>query len=127
MDAFKICRSCGKIWESRDEFLKLDGLIPLGFQAHFLDGNKSILLFHHDAPNCQTTLAVPVMLFKDLIPGLMERETAFLTSECNGLCLTDNRLVSCGHPYCRNALIRQFAADLAARKKNSSTNEQRKE
>ncbi len=118
MKKFKICQKCGKIWGSREEFLALDDLIPLGFQAHFLDGSKSVLLFEHEAANCGTTLAVAVTEMIDLFPEYNQMPVAVNTSECTGLCLTDNRLEPCGNSNCRNALVRKFVAELNERKRH---------
>ena len=68
MEPFKKCQKCGKVWERRDKFLEMDGLLPLGFQAHYSDGYKSIILFLHDIPECRTTLAIPIIKILDLIP-----------------------------------------------------------
>lgn len=112
----KICQGCGKIWETLDDFLKLEDLIPIGFQAHFLDGDKSILLFHHDRPNCGTTLAIPVTEFAHLIPDFYRWQVEVGTEQCEGHCLTTTDLEPCGHPYCRNALVRDFIQSLLRKK-----------
>lgn len=117
MHIFKKCRSCGKTWQTAEEFFTLKELTPLGFQAHFFDGSKSLLLFHHNTSTCQTTLAIPVKEIAYLIPGYSETEIAFLSEECPGLCLTDNRLEPCGHPTCRNSLVRNFVQELLDKKK----------
>lgn len=116
MKIFKACTKCGKVWKSCEDFLELKDLLPLGFQAHFLDGNKSVCLFQHQVPNCQTTLAVPVILFADVIPGFIQSDDALFSNSCRGICLTDNRLIPCDHPYCRNALVRRFVQKLVKKK-----------
>lgn len=116
MQSFKVCTKCGKVWQTREQFLELEELVPLGFQAHFLDGEKSILMFHHETAGCNTTLAIPLQEFVDLIPGYHETELAYGTDSCRAICLTDNDLMPCDHPNCKNALVRQFVQELAAKK-----------
>ncbi|MFZ0391794.1 MAG: hypothetical protein WAN36_15140, partial [Calditrichia bacterium] len=97
---FKKCMKCGKLWLNRDEFLDSDELVPVGFQAHFLDGDKSSLLFTHKLDDCNTTLGVPLALFSDLIPGFKDSPNLINSSVCPGLCLTDTDLTPCSKSQC---------------------------
>ncbi len=114
---FKKCQKCGKIWGTRDEFLDLTDLNPLGFQAHFTDGSKSILFFTHMSENCGTTISIPVFEFLDFFPAYEEMPLDLNGPECDGLCLRDNRLQACSNPNCRNALVREFVQTLKEKKK----------
>jgi hypothetical protein len=94
----------------------LENLTPLGFQAHFLDGSKSILLFHHNNTDCNTTVAIPLYEVLDLIPNYFSRESAILSASCRGLCLTDSKLEPCDNAACRNSLVRQYIRSLYEKK-----------
>jgi hypothetical protein len=118
MEPFKKCNRCGKIWESRDKFLELDDLLPLGYQTHYSDGFKSVILFLHDVPECRTTLAIPITNILDLIPGFDLMENKMLSEKCRGLCLRDPSLEPCDNNNCRNTLVRNFIRDLYKKKKS---------
>jgi len=117
MQIFKECGNCGTTWQTAEAFFSPEELTPLGFQAHFFDGSKSLLLFHHHTNECQTTLAIRIKDVAHLIPGYSETESVFLSEKCPELCLTDSHLEGCGHPNCRNSLVCDFVQELLEKKK----------
>lgn len=119
MPVLKVCRKCGAVWNSVEQFLSSNEIVPLGFQAHFSDGDKSVLLFQHNTLGCNTTLALPVGEFSGLIPGYDRTPNAFQSPSCRGICLTNNQLKPCDHPNCRNALVRGFVRKLLQEKQGA--------
>jgi len=63
-------------------------------------------------PECYTTLAVKVDLFKDLYQGTVYTESVFGTAECEKRCIKEDDLARCNQP-CANAWVREIMKIIA--------------
>jgi hypothetical protein len=91
-DCFKTCTSCGKEWETREDFLESPELEIVGYQVHFKKLEAGLLLFNH---TCDTTLVLEAGDFKDLYDGEVFHNRATGGEECPGYCLHSSNLESC--------------------------------
>ena len=80
---YKRCQNCGIEWQNRNLFLADPDVYPLGFQPHFNDDVKGIVIFHHQVSNCLTTMAIPLAEFFDLIPGFDSSKNFFQQKGCH--------------------------------------------
>lgn len=104
---FQKCSCCGRIWQSRSDFL-IDGLLTFnGYQADFEAPEMGLFLFTHRAPGCGTTIAIEVRYFRDLYDGPVYTERKTNTSECPGHCLHVASFERC-ETHCECAYVRQL-------------------
>jgi len=84
MQLFKKCTCCDHPWFSRDEFLEDSKLELIGYQVNFVELELGYLLFNH--LTCQSTIAVPAGMFRDLYDGPVFSERKTDTENCPGYC-----------------------------------------
>ncbi len=105
MKIFKKCTCCDIPWFSRDEFLQ-DGNIELvGYQANFRRLELGYFLFNH--LTCESTIAIPAGLFKDLFDGSVFAERLIGSDSCPGFCLHHEILEAC-EEQCECAYVREI-------------------
>ncbi len=99
---FKICKSCGYQWKTRETFLSDPNVEVLGYQIFFSNLKLGVFLFNH---SCHTTLAVEADLLLNLYKGSFhyERKPGKARS-CPGVCMNENFLSPCSDE-CRCAFI----------------------
>ncbi|MEI6563838.1 MAG: hypothetical protein WCO42_05975 [bacterium] len=103
--SFKIC-SCGYEWANREAFMA-DPLIDLiGYQVNFIHLESGFFLFNHLNSRCQTTLAIDVLLFKDLYHGEVFHERQTGSPQCPGYCVHRENLRPCPS-NCECAYVRE--------------------
>ena len=102
---FKECTCCKNPWYSRDEFLTDSKLNFVGYQVNFADLELGYFLFNH--MTCQSMIAVPAGLFKDLYDGPIFAERKTGSENCPGYCLDREALAPCS-AKCECAYIREI-------------------
>ena len=102
---FKECTCCKNPWNSREEFLCDSKLDFIGYQVNFSDLELGYFLFNHMV--CQSTIAVPAGLFKDLYGGPIFAERKTNSENCPGYCLDRNALEPCS-AKCECAYVREI-------------------
>ena len=102
--SFKICPSCGFRWKTRDEFIRDENVIIIGYQASLKRLKAGIFLFNH---SCRGTLALDVESFVDMFKGPIFRERMTGTDECPEYCLHKNELSPCP-AKCECASVREI-------------------
>ena len=102
---FKECTCCKNPWYSREDFLGDSKLDFAGYQVNFANLELGYFLFNH--LSCQSTIAVPAGLFKDLYDGPLFSERKTGTENCPGYCLDREALDVCGEE-CECAYIREI-------------------
>ena len=105
MLTFKECTCCKSPWYSRDEFLGDSKIDFIGYQVNFADLELGYLLFNHLA--CQSTIAIPAGLFRDLYDGPIFSERKTGSEDCPGYCLDRDALAPC-KAQCECAYIREI-------------------
>ena len=80
---------------NRNIFLEDPLIKTIGYQADIDDLNSGLFLFNHNEKFCGTTIAVKVMVFKDLYDGPVYSKCLFGEEECNELCLHKSNLEPC--------------------------------
>jgi hypothetical protein len=108
---FKRCTCCVGVWETRVEFLTDPAIRVGGYQASFVAWDAGLFLFHH--ATCQTTLALGVPAFADLLPAPVFPDFLTGTAECGGYCLDLWDLRPCS-ARCRGAALRDLLQRLMA-------------
>ena len=104
MKIFKKC-SCDKSpWFNRNEFLQDDNIVLIGYQANFCHLELGYFLFNH--MTCQSTIAIPAGLFKDLHDGPVFTERLYGTEFCQGFCEDIKSLEPCENK-CECAYVRE--------------------
>jgi hypothetical protein len=105
MTVFKTCSCCDIPWYTRDEFLH-DGNIELvGYQANFCQLELGYFLFNH--LTCESTIAIPAGLFKDMYAGPVFDQRLTNTEVCQGFCKDIKALEPCGEK-CECAYVREI-------------------
>jgi hypothetical protein len=82
---FKVCPSCRRGWETREEFLSDPEIVLCGYQANFLRLEAGFFLFQHSQEGCDTSLGVEAREFLDLHEGPVF-EVPRSDVMCQGLC-----------------------------------------
>ena len=90
---FKICPSCEKSWDSRDEFLADKSLELVGYQVHFKDLEQGLFLFNHST--CKSTISVQSGRFANLYDGPLYSKNMAGSQGCPDHCLSKNNLAAC--------------------------------
>jgi len=104
---FKKCANCRKVWKERNKFLSDPYVLLLGYQAHFKDPDKGLILFSHHTDDCGTTFSIRVGEFEDLYDGKRYDELFFGTDDCPGYCLQEQNFQRCEN-RCRVAFAREI-------------------
>ena len=89
---FKHCAICDSSWETREDFLADPELQLIGYQPHFKALTTGFLFFNH---SCKATLAIEVMLLRDLYDGPVFEERLTGTKNCPGYCLNRAQFDPC--------------------------------
>ena len=103
--SFKICSSCGFIWNSRQQFLCDPQTELIGYQVNFRRINHGLFLFNHDS--CKSTIAVKAEYFFDLYNGIIYQERQTGKKHCPGYCLHNSELSPCP-AKCECAFVREI-------------------
>ena len=105
MQLFKKCTCCDWPWFSRDELLQDSRLELIGYQVNFGELELGYFLFNHLI--CQSTIAVPAGLFKDLYEGPIFSDRKTDTENCPGYCEDKDILDPCAQE-CECAYVREI-------------------
>ena len=101
----KQCTCCGQLWRTRDAFLDDSQLTIVGYQVDFSDLLLGFFLFNH--LTCESTIAVPAGLFRDLYDGPVYAHRATGTQDCPEYCLRKSELAPCP-AKCECAYVREI-------------------
>jgi hypothetical protein len=104
MSIFKKCTCCNNPWLTREEFLSDNQLDFVGYQVNFANLELGYFLFNHLL--CQSTIAIPAGLFRDLYDGPVFAERKTNLADCPGYCDDREALDLCG-TECECAYIRE--------------------
>ena len=105
MSIFKKCTCCGNPWFTREEFLSDNQLDFVGYQVNFANLELGYFLFNHLL--CQSTIAIPAGMFKDLYDGPIFAERKTGHEDCPGYCNDRDVLAPCG-TECECAYVREI-------------------
>ena len=105
MKIFKKCTCCAFPWFSRTEFLQDRNTELIGYQANFSQLELGYFLFNH--LTCESTIAIPAGLFKDMYAGPLFSERLTGTDACQGLCEDMDAIEPC-HAQCECAYVREI-------------------
>jgi len=100
---FKSC-SCGQTWAMREDFIRDPDTEPIGIMSA---ESESPALFFFNHSGCESTLAIDVREFADLIEEPIPATLLTGTDECPGRCVTIEDLEAC-ELECHNAPFRRF-------------------
>ena len=105
MKIFKKCSCCEHPWFSREDFLQDRNTDLVGYQANFYQLELGYFLFNH--LTCESTIAIPAGLFKDLYAGPVFAQRMTGTEYCQGLCKDTKALQPC-EEQCECAYVRDI-------------------
>lgn len=105
MNVFKKCTCCENPWFTRDEFLQDKNTALVGYQANFSHLELGYFLFNH--LTCESTIAIPAGLFKNLYAGPVFAQRLTGTEICHGLCDDIEVLEPCEN-QCECAWVREI-------------------
>ena len=105
MPIFKICTCCDNPWFTREEFMSDNQLEFVGYQVNFANLELGYFLFNHLL--CQSTIAVPAGLFRDLYDGPIFATRRTGSENCPGYCKDRDTLDPCG-AECECAYVREI-------------------
>ncbi|MBI4666390.1 MAG: hypothetical protein HY751_08280 [Nitrospinae bacterium] len=106
--AFKVCSTCGQVWQSRDDFLNDTSLKLNGYKADFERLEYGMFFITHGADGCHSTLAFEVNDFNDLYTGVRYTERKTLGPDCPRYCVDEKQLARCD-AMCECAFVREIA------------------
>lgn len=101
---FSECRVCNRQWPCREDFLRDEEVVLIGYQANFVALEKGLFLFNH---SCHGTLSVEVHKFADLYQGDIFEQRKTGSESCAGYCLHRNVLKPCP-AQCECAYVREI-------------------
>lgn len=104
MKYFKKCTCCESPWFTRDEFMQDENTQLVGYQANFCQLELGYFLFNH--LTCESTIAIPAGLFKDLHDGPVFEQRLTGTEFCQGFCVDIKALELCEN-QCECAYVRE--------------------
>jgi hypothetical protein len=105
MKIFKKCTCCDFPWFSRTEFLQDENTKLVGYQANFCQLELGYFLFNHQT--CESTIAIPAGLFKDMYAGPLFSERLTGTEVCQGFCADMDAIEPCD-AQCECAYVREI-------------------
>lgn len=105
MTIFKQCSCCESPWFTRDEFLQDENIELIGYQVNFSHLELGYFLFNH--LTCESTIAMPAGLFKDLYAGPVYTQRLTGTEVCQGFCKDMEVLESCDN-QCECVYVREI-------------------
>ncbi len=107
-EIFKICSKCNTHWNSLNDFMKDSKLIVIGYQAVLSNPIKGMFLFNHCTSGCNTTIAIPLVLFAPLIKQKIPEGEFQRLPDCKGLCLDPNNVQNCESSFCLGQITRDL-------------------
>jgi hypothetical protein len=105
MKIFKACTCCDFPWSSRTEFLQDANTELVGYQANFCQLELGYFLFNH--LTCESTIAIPAGLFKDMYAGPLFAQRLTGTEVCQGFCDDMDAIEPCD-AQCECAYVREI-------------------
>jgi hypothetical protein len=105
MKIFKTCTCCDFPWSSRTEFLQDANTELVGYQANFCQLELGYFLFNH--LTCESTIAIPAGLFKDMYAGPLFAQRLTGTEVCQGFCEDMDAIEPCD-AQCECAYVREI-------------------
>ncbi len=111
---FRKCE-CGRIWETRDTFLRDKNVKIVGYQPDFINRKYNHFLFQHATKRCGRYLGVRASDFADLRERECPAGVCVGKDGCPGYCLNTFDLRVCS-VTCRNAVDRRLAAKIRNRR-----------
>ncbi len=111
---FKKC-TCGKPWNTRDDFLRDKYVKIIGYQPDFISRKYNQFLFQHKTKGCNEFLAVRSSAFADLRERACPDEVCAGKKDCPGYCMNTLDLRICS-VACRNATDRELATRISSRR-----------
>jgi len=105
MKIFKKCTCCNFPWPGRTEFLRDGNTKLVGYQANFCQLELGYFLFNH--LTCQSTIAIPAGLFKDMYDGPIFSQRLTGTEVCQGFCKDMDAIEPCD-AQCECAYVREI-------------------
>jgi hypothetical protein len=105
MTFFKKCSCCESPWFTRDEFLQDENIELIGYQVNFSHLELGYFLFNH--LTCESTIAIPAGLFKDLYAGPVYAQRLTGTEVCQGFCEDVEVLEPCEN-QCECVYVREI-------------------
>ncbi len=105
MKIFKKCTCCEFPWFSRTEFLKDENIELVGYQTNFCELELGYFLFNH--LTCESTIAIPAGLFKDMYAGPLFTQSLAGTEVCHGFCDDMDSIEPCD-AQCECAYVREI-------------------
>ena len=106
--AFKVCGSCGRLWDTWDAFVTDPEVRLLGLQSIAAVPEATLLVFEHF---CGSSVSVLTRRLHHLVPDHPAAQWPSLrgTEECPGLCLSLAERDPCDR-HCRHARNREILA-----------------
>lgn len=116
---FMTCSTCGKQWQSRDQFVDDPNIKIIGFQVNLEAPDNSLYLFNHNQPedSCGSTISIHVSHFLDMYDGPIYNEIKFGSETCRKHCFKINDMERCNNS-CRNAVAREVMIQILERQKS---------
>ena len=105
MTIFKKCSCCESPWFTREEFLQDENIELIGYQVNFSHLELGYFLFNH--LTCESTIAIPAGLFKDLYAGPVYAQRLTGTEVCQGFCKDMEVLEPCDN-QCECVYVREI-------------------
>ena len=105
MKIFKQCSCCASPWFTREEFLRDENIELVGYQVNFSHLELGYFLFNH--LTCESTMAIPAGLFKDLYAGPVFAQRLTGTEVCQGFCKDLEALGPCDN-QCECVYVREI-------------------
>ena len=104
--SYRQCTTCGRVWETRWDWLVDPKVVLVGYQASFRKFAAGFFLFNHTVEGCNTTMAVEAGDFFDLYEGPVFEGRMVGSKECPGYCLNKDELSPCP-VQCECAFVRE--------------------
>ncbi|MDF1545660.1 MAG: hypothetical protein P1R58_11220 [bacterium] len=119
---FKQCPACKK-WISLNELLTSPEFRPEGITVDAEENRLCFYFFTHTVSSCNSTFAVPIEEFREVIAEPIPDKIAALTDDCSRHCTKISNLAQC-QVECGLAPFRRFILNLklAKEKKQERSN-----
>ena len=115
----KTCPKC-KLEFSLQDFLTRSDIEPIGLSTDFNGQGDCYFFFCHNAPECMTTLTIPMEFFLPAITEGIPHEQKLLKAGCPRHCTTIADLRCCGCT-CYQAPFRRFMLELIKSRETEPT------
>ena len=100
---FHKCSMCGKVWDSRVDFLDDPYVDVIGYQVSFIELEEGAFLFNHQ---CGTSMSISASNFSDMYDGPIFKEKKVGSEECPENCINEQNLDPCP-VHCECAYVRE--------------------